>query len=669
MPTTATAPQVLDGKYRLEQVLGRGGMGVVRRAIHLGTTRTVAVKLIAPRFGADAEFLERFRREAAAAGRLRHPNVVDVTDFGFAETSSGPVAYLVMEYLDGCSLEEVLRQEARLPARFVADVMEQVASAVSEAHANGIVHRDLKPSNLWLEPDRRGGYNVKVLDFGLAKLADPPAPGVTPTAAPAVSQPAGEGTLRYQPPAGVQDDADPRSMAPGGPAALEAAAALPLEEQDTRLRPDPPASAADAGATSGASTLTRVGSTLGTPLYMSPEQCRGGAVDARTDVYSMGVIAFRMLAGRAPFEGSEIEIIRGHLGAAAPELRSLAGSVPRGVSDLVMSALAKEPASRPQTAAAFAAALSARAEGAASILQQMLALYVGHFGPILRLMALSLAPFVCLSVLLGLAAATGLVGGNLQGLLMLALMLEFLGGLMFATPLYCPVVAQLLIAPLRPVRLRPLLRAFRSRLAPYAAIFKPVLAFIVYILVASAISALLRGWLRSRSRPERMAFAFVAVGLPILLYLAWFLRHGAALRFSGMIVLMEGLGTREALERSRQLVDRTRRALSGFEMAFRVVTLPMVALGGVLGWLVTRGGDSDVRVTIALLSAPLWCLPLAVALPLPLVGSALLYFKARQALGEPLTDVLADFERRALPPEARPLALGERIRIDASTRG
>jgi serine/threonine protein kinase len=111
MPTTAAAPQVLDGKYRLEQVLGRGGMGVVRKAIHLGTTRTVVVKLIAPRFGADAEFLERFRREAAAAGRLRHPNVVDVTDFGFAETSSGPVAYLVMEYLDGCSLEEVLRQD------------------------------------------------------------------------------------------------------------------------------------------------------------------------------------------------------------------------------------------------------------------------------------------------------------------------------------------------------------------------------------------------------------------------------------------------------------------------------------------------------------------------------------------------------------------------------
>jgi serine/threonine-protein kinase len=103
--------ELLDGKYRIELRLGQGGMGAVYRATHLGTRRVVAVKVIRPRFASDEEFVERFRREAEAAGRLRHPNVVDVTDFGFAELSGGRVAYLVMEFLDGCTLAEVLAEE------------------------------------------------------------------------------------------------------------------------------------------------------------------------------------------------------------------------------------------------------------------------------------------------------------------------------------------------------------------------------------------------------------------------------------------------------------------------------------------------------------------------------------------------------------------------------
>ena len=108
---------MLDGKYRIEQLLGAGGMGAVYKAVHLGTKRTVAVKVIHPEFSGNSEFVARFQREAEAAGRLRHPNVVDVTDFGFAATEAGPVAYLVMEYLDGCSLAEVLVEEKRLPVR------------------------------------------------------------------------------------------------------------------------------------------------------------------------------------------------------------------------------------------------------------------------------------------------------------------------------------------------------------------------------------------------------------------------------------------------------------------------------------------------------------------------------------------------------------------------
>ena len=162
--------EVLDEKYRLERLLGQGGMGAVYLATHLGTERYVALKLISPRFMRNEEFVERFKREARAAGRLRHPNVVDVTDFGFARVKEGQVAYLIMEYLDGCTLGDVLAEEKSLPLEWVADILEQVCSAVHEAHQQGIIHRDLKPDNIWLEPNRLGGYRVKVLDFGIAKL-------------------------------------------------------------------------------------------------------------------------------------------------------------------------------------------------------------------------------------------------------------------------------------------------------------------------------------------------------------------------------------------------------------------------------------------------------------------------------------------------------------------
>jgi len=160
----------LDNKYQIEQLLGKGGMGAVYRATHLGTKRTVAVKVIHPQLSAHDQFVARFRREAEAAGRLRHPNVVDVTDFGIAHTGNGPVAYLVMEYLDGCTLAEIVAEEGALPIAWVIDILEQVCAAVEEAHRAGIIHRDLKPDNIWLEPNGRGGYTVKVLDFGLVKL-------------------------------------------------------------------------------------------------------------------------------------------------------------------------------------------------------------------------------------------------------------------------------------------------------------------------------------------------------------------------------------------------------------------------------------------------------------------------------------------------------------------
>src|SRR3954462_15786028 len=170
--------RVLDEKYRLEQLLGRGGMGAVYLATHLGTERYVALKLITPQFMRNEEFVERFKREARASGRLRHPNVVDVTDFGFARAGGESLAYLVMEYLDGCTLGDVLAEEERLPLDWAVDILEQVCSAVHEAHQQGVVHRDLKPDNIWLEPNGLGGYRVKVLDFGIAKLAEASTPNL-----------------------------------------------------------------------------------------------------------------------------------------------------------------------------------------------------------------------------------------------------------------------------------------------------------------------------------------------------------------------------------------------------------------------------------------------------------------------------------------------------------
>ena len=183
MGLTQLTGEVLDEKYRIEKELGKGGMGSVYLATHLGTGRPVAVKVITPQFMMNDEFVERFRREAKAAGRLHHPNVVNVTDFGFAHVEGERIAYLVMEYLDGCTLAEVLAEESQLPIDWVVDIIEQTSSAVDEAHQQGIVHRDLKPDNIWLEPNRRGGYTVKVLDFGLAKLGDvQPGAGGIPTA-------------------------------------------------------------------------------------------------------------------------------------------------------------------------------------------------------------------------------------------------------------------------------------------------------------------------------------------------------------------------------------------------------------------------------------------------------------------------------------------------------
>src|SRR5215813_9842152 len=164
--------RLLDGKYRLEELCGRGGMGAVYRGTHIGTGRQVAVKVIAPELAGKREFIERFRREAKTIGRLRHPNIVNVTDFGITGSDEQTLAYLVMEHLEGVTLAAKLKDKRPLPLPEALNILSQTCAAIDEAHRLGVLHRDLKPENIWLEPVGIGRCNVKVLDFGIAQLHD-----------------------------------------------------------------------------------------------------------------------------------------------------------------------------------------------------------------------------------------------------------------------------------------------------------------------------------------------------------------------------------------------------------------------------------------------------------------------------------------------------------------
>src|SRR3989441_1261787 len=364
--------QILDDKYRLERLLGQGGMGAVYLATHLGTDRYVALKLIAPQFMRNREFVERFKREARAAGRLRHPNVVDVTDFGFARSGNESVAYLVMEYLDGCTLSDVLAEEDRLPLYWVVDIIEQVCAAVHEAHQQGIIHRDLKPDNIWLEPNGLGGYRGKVLDFGIAKIGE--GSMTTPEALPSTQSDEHSPTLNLS-----VNPAAARAATGVAEFELKETSLGPVDslENETLIQPsaknkeDVPVTRAssdgdqtrlfhegaeitarptrpntDPLATVGATGLTRVGAILGTPLYMSPEQCRGESLDARSDIYSLGIIAYQMLAGAPPFKGDSSTVISAHTNDPPTPLRQHNGKLPKRVARQVMSALEKDPSAR-----------------------------------------------------------------------------------------------------------------------------------------------------------------------------------------------------------------------------------------------------------------------------------------------------------------------------------
>ncbi len=372
---------ILDGKYRIERQLGKGGMGAVFLAVHLGTIRTVAVKVIAPHLAGHDEFFLRFQREAEAAGRLRHPNVVNVTDFGITRSGGEELAYLVMEYLDGQTLSEYLAAHARPPVPVVLDIIDQVSLALDAAHQAGIVHRDLKPDNIWLESNLRGGFNVKVLDFGIAKLTDPIASTVLPAPVRNAS-------------------VDPVTAAPGTDETLVMAEAPTIDRSYSGTAESP-----SRPLTGIPNTLqTIAGAILGTPAYMAPEQWRSDSVDYRADIYSLAAIAYQSLCGRPPFEGSTAtELLQQHLKAEPESPRERNRSLSAALSRVILSGLRKDPGQRPPSAGTFAAQLRLAAEAEFEILRRGRDVARTHSHCFFALSACCFLPLI--PVLLGLRIA------------------------------------------------------------------------------------------------------------------------------------------------------------------------------------------------------------------------------------------------------------------------
>jgi len=265
--------QTLTGKYRIEERLSEGGMGTVYRGRHVLMDKTVAIKVLRPSLAADEKIVARFSREARAASRISHPHALSVTDFGEAENG---VVFLVMEYLSGSTLKEIIRREGPMQLPRAVEIIRQVGGALDAAHEQGVVHRDLKSDNIMLLSSSGTDY-AKVLDFGIAKIKEP------------------EGS--YDP------------------------------------------------------CLTAPDLVIGTPQYMSPEQCsQSPDIDARSDIYSFGVILYEMLVGHVPFTGdSPTAIMLKHLQEPAPSVLAERGDLPEAIDRVVARALEKRPEDRYQT--------------------------------------------------------------------------------------------------------------------------------------------------------------------------------------------------------------------------------------------------------------------------------------------------------------------------------
>ena len=379
--------EILDGKYRIDKQLGAGGMGNVYLATHLGTTRVVALKVIAPKWAAESQFLARFQREAQACGRLRHPNIVNVTDFGIAKSARGDMPYLVMEYLDGQTLSDFQKANHQIALPLIADLLDQIGLALEEAHRHGIVHRDLKPDNIWLEPNGRGGYTVKVLDFGVAKLSGvlmEAAPLAPEASAPTPQTPGNELETLVMP---ANDAASERPPALRAGDRRYRAHALPffLGSFGSSARHRRPYRAA-------CSALLR---------YMSPEQALGQEIDFRSDIYSLAVVAYSLTCGQLPFTGKQDELFEYHLSGNPPAPASIR-KIPRDVSDTILAGLARNPADRPASAIAFTRRFRNAVDAEFFALRRSRAFLLQHLGTYALLLSPGYAAVVSLTAILAM---------------------------------------------------------------------------------------------------------------------------------------------------------------------------------------------------------------------------------------------------------------------------
>ena len=615
-------------------------MGAVFRATHLGTERTVALKVIVPDRADQSDFIMRFEREARACGRLRHPNIVDVTDFGYDEGSDRRLAYLVMEYLDGCSLADVLRDDATLPIAWVVDILQQTGSAVEEAHRAGILHRDLKPDNIWLEPNRRGGFTVKVLDFGLARFdvgnaaarAGPSSSDLMNGAASGLSE--GDTLVRGTP-----------NSAPKAPP--------PAEDDATLSRPSVPTTAT----VDHAENATHMGAIVGTPAYMSPEQCRGLPLTAHSDVYSLAVIAYRLLSGVLPFSGTADALLVAHVSKTPRPVRELRPELPKEAGALLMRGLAKNPASRPASAGAFTEMLSAKAQTTAAFFEEGMFMFLHHARAFLSASVLGLSPVLVLG-LFSAANALAFVYGTTfvpraYGLTFVtaAVLMTVGPGILLLQGAVVPAVMQAIVAPLQPIDVKTLGQRFRPRLRAYVRAVFPLMGLFVFaglwqIAIRPLVAALV-GDDGSDIAIWRVLAVVLIPNAPQIAMIAYLARTGSArsLQLFGAVAVVEGLAGKQAIKRCSELnaggahIGPLRALLVGLGVTIGVV--------GSLGFVIlSRWFPKEVAIgSLGILFA----LSFVVFAPFVSVISALTYLRARRALGEPLDRALADFERAVLP--------------------
>lgn len=639
--------QIIDGKYRIEKQLGQGGMGAVYLATHLGTGRTVAIKIIAPQYMGHSEFVERFKREAEATGRLRHPNVINVTDFGFSSVGKDKLAYLVMEYLNGRTLSDLLKEKSKLDLELVVDIVEQICLAVEEAHKIGIIHRDLKPENIWLEPNGRGSYNVKVLDFGLAKLKD------VPNSFQNIQLPLLE-RLKL-----IEEAPNEISLASILKENKFPQEAVTLKQNSLKVDSTAQVTHGNIDPKTVPVWLTRGGIILGTPLYMSPEQCHGKALDSSSDVYSVGVMTYQMLTGETPFTGDFHQLIDKHTNMPAPLVKEKKKDLPQLVNNCVMATLAKNPADRPKSMVAFATALKSNSQGEIALLRQAISIYSNNFFKFLCIGKITYTPLI-LSMVFAISwivlptwKIVPIDGGD--GMLcsipfiILGLYLSKIVNGLITTPTVISHIAN----SKEKLKLKDYLTLFQKQ---KAGLVTPIKTFLVTQLAAISFLAtiiFLNDQVANHSISESTFFSLLLPTMAAGLIGAFFIdRNYRDTLFYEPVFVIEGLKGKLATLRSKSLLNQLKSFKERSGVILTVILIDLFFLFTCLMWTLNKLFSSNLDSTEKLMASLLAIFGLSIigslgfiVAPLFSIFYSLLYLQARQSNGESLGEIFEQFQK------------------------